>query len=107
MNSIATYTSVIYLHLSGVLFLNSSIKSGNGSRSGEPAGSGATEKRKETTVSSTVTVANNNKQEQNSDEGSGKRPDLGILIRGLPVRSSGMYNTQVLGGGGEVLVFLK
>ena len=47
-------------------------------------------------MSSTVTVANNNKQEQNSDEGSGKRPDLGILIRGLPVRSSGMYNVVFL-----------
>lgn len=71
------------------ILLFSTIKSGNGGRSGKPAGSGVSERRKEATVSSTVTVANNNKQDKNSDEG--KRPDLGILIRGLPVRSSGVY----------------
>ncbi len=54
------------------------------------AGPGIEKKKKE--VSSAVTVPNN-KAPEGAEDGSidGKRPDLGILITGLPARSSGRF----------------
>ncbi len=58
--------------------------------------------KKKKEVSSAVTVPNNKSAPEGAEDGSidgGKRPDLGILITGLPARSSGelllhsMYDT--------------